>query len=110
MGLCEFSFPTPNVGILRPNLVVGETNAKIYSNLIYPQFVSEMKVRCLCTNIHPTAFCNHVFEKNYYMPVEKRKFRDIRIKIDDNVGNPKAFKDCKRPARVVLYFRLVFQW
>ena len=86
VGLCEFSCPLPNVGTLRTNVIVGERNAMIYCNFISPQFVSEKKLRFLRMYIHPTAFCNHVFENVYYMPLERRMFRDIRIKIADLSG------------------------
>ena len=73
--------------------------------LITPQFMSEKRVRCLRTYIHPTAFCNHVFENVYYVPIERQMFRDIRIKIADPSGNPIAFKDSMTTAKVVLNFR-----
>jgi hypothetical protein len=50
-----------------------------------------------------------VFEKLYYVPVEKRAFRDITILIIDTVGNAIAFHDSKTPAKVVLHFRRVLQ-
>jgi len=91
----------------------------IYCDLIVPQFVGHSKVRCLRTFIlpttfcnevvQPTAFCNEVFENLYYVPVEKRAFRDITILIIDTVGNPIAFPDRKTPAKVVLHFRRFIQ-
>ena len=106
--LCEISCPPPDVGALNPKVVVGDAHALIYCTLIIPQLVSEKKVPCIRIYIHLTAFCNHVCENVYYQPVEKRNFRDIRIKIADRFGNPTPFKDSKTPAKVVLHFRRVF--
>ena len=55
------------------------------------------------------AFCNEVFENLYYVPVEKRTFRDITILIIDTAGNPIAFQDSKTPAKFVLHIRRVLQ-
>jgi len=119
MALCEFSCPPPKVGTQTPNAVFYDTNALIYCDVIAPQFVSHSKVRCLRTFIsptaycnevvHPTAFCNEVFENLYYVPVEKRTFRDFTILIIDTVEEPIAFPDSKTPANVVLQFRRVLQ-
>jgi len=49
-------------------------------------------------------------ENLYYVPVEKRTFRDITILIIDIAGNPIAFPDSKIPANVVVHFRLVLQY
>jgi len=62
VALCEFSCPPPNVGSLKSHEVVGDTNAMIYFNFKTPQIVSHLKVRCLRIFIHPTVFCNHIFE------------------------------------------------
>ena len=119
LALCEFSCPPPKVDSQKPHAVFYDTNALIYCDLIAPQFVSHSKVRCLRTFIpptafcnevvQPTAFCNEVFENLYYVPVEKRSFRDITILIIDTAGNPIAFPDSKTPAKVVLHFRRVLQ-
>ena len=109
MPICEFSYPTPSVGNIKTHVVVGDINDLIYYDLIIPQFVSQLKVRCLRTFIHPTVFCNQVFENMYYISVEKRKFRDITIQVFDTVGNPIAFKSNKKPAKVVLHFQRVWR-
>jgi len=119
VALCEFSCPPPNVGSQKPPAVLYDTNAIIYCYLIASQFVSYSKFRCLRTFIpptafcnkviEPTAFCNEVFENLYYVPVEKRAFRDITILVIHTVGNAIAFTDSKTPARVVLHFRRILQ-
>ena len=71
VAICEFSCPPPTVGNIKPPMVVGDTNALIYCDLITSQFVSQLKVRCLRTFIHPAVFCNQIFENPYYIQVEK---------------------------------------
>jgi len=43
----------------------------------------------------------------YYLPVEKRTFRDIRIEILNLSGERIAFTDSKTPLKAVLHFRRV---
>ena len=47
------------------------------------------------------------FENVYYLPVEKRMFRDIRIEILNLSGERVPFTDGKTPLKVVLHFRQV---
>jgi len=47
------------------------------------------------------------FENLYYVPVEKRMFRDIRIEILNLSGVRVPFTDVKTPLKVVLHFRRV---
>jgi len=47
------------------------------------------------------------FENVYYVPVEKRMFRDIRIEILNLPGERVPFTDGKTPLKDVLYFRRV---
>ena len=91
-------------GHLKTNVDFGGKIAMIYCYLITPQVVSDKKFRRLKTCIHQTAFCNQVFENAYYVPIERQKFRDIRIKMANASGNLMAFKDSRTPAYVVLYF------
>jgi len=85
--------PPPTVGTIKQHVVVDDTNGMVYCNLITPPFVSDRKVRSLRTFINPTAVCNEFFEILYYVSVEKRTLRDIRIKVVDTLGNLIAFKD-----------------
>jgi hypothetical protein len=108
--LCEFSCPPPNVDTLKPNVVVGKTNALIYYNLKSPQFVGEYKLKCLRTYIHSSTFSNHVLQNVYYIPVEKQRFQNIRIVIADLVGDRIPYNENKAPVGVVLHIRRVFEW
>ena len=47
------------------------------------------------------------FENVYYVPMEKRMFRDIRIEILHLAGERVPFTDGKTPLKVVLHFRRV---
>jgi len=49
----------------------------------------------------------YLFDNVYYVPVEKKMFRDIRIEILNLTGERVAFKDSKTPLKVVLHFRQV---
>ena len=46
VGICEISCFPPNVGNLRPVLVLGETNVLIYCNLFSQQFVGDSIAHC----------------------------------------------------------------
>jgi hypothetical protein len=107
VGVSEVSCPPPQVGNFRPTILVGDTKVLIYCNLIAPQFVGANLVRCLRTFITPTHTCHNVFENVYYVPVEKRRFQDIRIELLNLEGKRVNFKDSKRPVKVVLHFRRV---
>ena len=99
VAICEFSCPPPCVGNIKLHVVLGDTNALIYCDLITPRFVNQLNVRCLRTFIHTTASCNQVFENLYYIWVEKQKFRDITMQVFDIVGNPIALKISMTPRR-----------
>ena len=45
LGLCKFSGPPTEVGILKPAVVVGDTHALIYCTLINRQFMGGQKAR-----------------------------------------------------------------
>jgi hypothetical protein len=107
VGICKVTCPPPIVGTLRSNVLVGDTNVLIYCNLIAPQFVGGNLVRCLRTFISPTHHCQQVFETVYYVPVEKRRFQDIRIELLNLEGKRVNFRDRKTPVKVVLHFRRV---
>jgi len=59
------------------------TNALVYCDLIAPQFIGIAMVRNLRTfKFVPTDYDGeYLFENVYYVPVEKRTFRVIRIEI-----------------------------
>ena len=91
-------------------MVVGDTNAILYCNLISQTFTRDRKVRCSRIFLHPTALYNKVFERFYYVSVEKPTFRDIMKKLVYTVGYIIVFKDSKTAAKAVLHFRRVLQW
>ena len=74
VGVCEFSCHPINVGTFAGLAVVSAQIAFLYCDLISPQFVGNPYVRFLRTFVHPTTNCNNIFEKVYYVPVEKRRF------------------------------------
>ena len=108
VGRCDFSGPPPEVGTLKPKLLFGDTHALIYCTLINRQVMGLLKNPCIRTYIHPTTFCNHVFKSVYCMSVQKRRYRDIPIRIVETLGNQIQFgKHSKIPIKIVLYFRRV---
>jgi hypothetical protein len=107
VGLCEFTCSPPAVGSIKPHVVVGTEHGLIYCDLISPQFVGDKSVRCLRTFIYPSQQCQFAFENIYYVPLEKRSFREIRIEILTLEGVRVPFKDNKSPTKVVLHFRRV---
>jgi hypothetical protein len=107
VGLCEFSCPPPATGRLKPTILVGDINALVYCSVIAQQFVGDDYVRCLRTFIHPSEHCDHSFKNVYYVPVEKRVFKDISILVTDLRGKDIGYKIADVPVKVVLHFRRV---
>jgi hypothetical protein len=103
VGLCEISSPS--------TMPVGDnTNALVYCDLISPQFIGTDMVRFLraFNTTWPVDYdTEYLYDNVYYVPVEKRMFRDIRIEILNLSGERVASKDSKTPLKVVLYFRRV---
>jgi len=85
----------------------GEILALIYCNLISPQLVGDSKVRSMRTYVFlsSSSKCQHEFGNVYYLPVEKRKFQDIRIEFLTTEGLHIPFEDSTTPKKVVLHFR-----
>jgi len=86
------------------------TDALVYCDLIVPQLIGTTMFRFLRTFniIMPEDYgVDYQFENVYYVPVEKRMFRDIRIEILNVAGERVPFTDGKTPLKVVLYFRRV---
>jgi hypothetical protein len=105
VGLCEISYTPPNVGTIRPAIIVGDTNALVYCDLIAPQFIGTVMARYLRTFVMPTVYSVNTFKNVYYVPIETRTFRDVRIEVLNLSGQRIAFKDSKTPLKVVLHFR-----
>jgi hypothetical protein len=107
VGVTEFTCPPPAVGNIKPVVVVGDTNAIIYCNLIEQQFVGDKLIRCLRTFINPSQYCEHKFDTIYYVPVENLHIRHIRIEIRDLAGKLINYKNNNTPIKLVLYFRRI---
>jgi hypothetical protein len=101
---------TYNVGTFAKVQVISTENAIIYCDLISPQFVGRDVVRVLRYFIQPTTYCNHVFNRVYYMPVEKRQFQDIEIRILRLDGKPAGFTASDVTTKIVLHFRCASLW
>jgi hypothetical protein len=99
-----------NAGRYAKVQVISTENAIIYCDLISPQFVGSDLVRVLRYFIQPTTYCNHVFDRVYYMPVEKRQFQDIEIRILRLDGKPAVFPASDAFTKIVLHFRLASLW
>jgi len=81
----------------------------MYCDLIAPQLIGTTKVRYLRSfRIVPTDYVSeYLFQNVYYVPVEKRTFRDTRIEILSLSGDRVPFRDSQTPLKVVLNFRRV---
>ena len=110
VGLCEFTCQPKEVGKFASLDVISSKIAFLYCDLISPEFVGSQYVRCLRTFVLPTTSCNNIFENVYYVPVEKRRFQDIRIEIVRQRSEPPKLKASDVPTKVVLYFRRVAEW
>jgi len=81
----------------------------MYCDLIAPQLIGTAKVRYLRSfRVVPTDYdSEYLFQNVYYVPAEKRTFRDIRIAILNQSGELIPFIDSQTPLKVVLHFRRV---
>ena len=107
VGLCEFTYSPKFRGTVSPIMIIEHTNALIYCNLIRPQFVGKEFIRFLKTTIVPSLRGEHYFQHIYYVPVEKRYIRNIRMEVRDSAFN---FKTDKVPLKFVLHFRRIPTW
>jgi len=89
---------------------MGDALALIYCNLISPQFVGGSTVRYMLTFVCPLLICQHEFRKVYYVPVEQRKFQDVRIEFLSSEGLHIHFEDSTTPTKGVLYFGKNYKW
>jgi len=83
-----------------------ETTALIYCNLISPQFVGDSALRSMRTFVFPSlsSTCQHEFRNVYYVPVEQRRFQDIRIEFLTTEGLHIPFEDSTTQPKAVLHF------
>jgi hypothetical protein len=110
VGVCELSCHPYNVGTYANLKVISADTAFIYCDLISPQFVGSQYVEVLRTFIQPSTYCNHTFYNVYYMPVEKRCFRYIEIRLLRSEGRPVGFLPSTMPLKIVLHFRRISLW
>ena len=92
VGLCELSYSAshglqPNQPPLH-NLNVF-LKALIYCDLLAPQLIGTTKVSYLRSfRLVPTDYdSEYLFQNVYYVPLEKKPFRDIRIEILNQSGS-----------------------
>jgi len=91
-------------------LLADNTFALVYCDRIAPQLIGTNNVRFFRTFniIMPEDYGGeYQFENVYYVHVEKRMFRDIRIEILNLPCERVAFKDSKTPLNMVLHFRRI---
>jgi hypothetical protein len=103
VGLCELSFSARQ-------LRADNTDALVYSDLIAPQMIGTTMVRCFRTFniIMPEDYGGeYQFRNVYYLPVEKRMFRDIRIEILNLSGERIPFSDSQTHLKVVHFRRAI---
>jgi len=89
-----------------------ETTALIYCNLMLPQFVGDSTVRSMRTLVFPSlsSTCQHEFRNVQYVPVEQRRFQDIRIKLLTTEWLHIPSEDSTKPTNVVLHSRKNYKW
>jgi len=101
VGVCKISCSSPSEGA---NLVL------LYCNVISPQFLGDGTVRCVWTfRLNPNAMCKDEFQNVQYVPVEQRRFQDIRIEFLTTEGLHIPFEDSTMPMKEVLHFRNNYQ-
>jgi len=102
VGVCEISCSSSPEG---PGPVA------LYCNVISPQFLGDSTVRGIrAFRLYPNAMCQHEFRYVQYVPVEQRRFQDIRTEFLTTEGLHIPFADSAMPKRVVLHFRKNYQW
>jgi len=96
VGICEISCSSSPEGA-SPDL--------LYCNVISPQFLGDSTVHCIRTfRLYPNAMWQHEFRNVQYVPVEERRFKEIRIDFLTTEGLHTM------PTKVVLHFRKNYLW
>jgi len=102
VGVCEISCSSSPEGA---------NSVLLYCSLISPQFLGYSTVRCIRTfRLYPNAMCQHEFQNVQYLPVEQRRFQDIRMEFLTTEGLDIPFEDSTMPTKVVFHFRKNYQW
>jgi len=107
VGLCEISYGGPSNEPVKPNTHVDKTMVFVYCDLVAPQFVADQNLRTLRIIQYPSIVGEHRFQNIYYLPVEKRVFRDINIQMRLMDGSTVPFEAGILPVKMVLHFRRV---
>ena len=107
VGLCEISYGGPSNELVKANTLVDKTMVLVYCDLVAPQFVANQNFRTLRIIHYPSIVGEHRFQNVYYLPVEKRVFRDINIQMRLMDGSTVPFEAGILPVKMVLPFRRV---
>jgi hypothetical protein len=108
VAIMEFTHP-PNISGQYSTIpiYIGIEHKFIYCDIISPQFIGGNLVRCIRSYIPSEINGQYKFDPIYYMPVERRYIRDIRIQINSIKGEIHKFRDNVNPVKVILHFRCV---
>ena len=107
VGLCEISYGGPSNELVKANTLVDKTMVFVYCDLVAPQFVADQYLRTLRIIHYPSIVGENRFQNVYYLPVEKRVFRDVNIQMRLMDGLTVPFEAGIIPVKMVLYFRRV---
>jgi len=107
VGVFEISYWGPSNELVKPNTLVDKTMVFVYCDLVAPQFVADENLRTLRIIHYPSIVGEHRFQNVYYLPVEKRVFRDINIQMRLMDGSAVPFEAVILPVKMVLHFRRV---
>jgi hypothetical protein len=88
---------------------VGDVYALIYCNIILRNLWATIWLDD-CEGSSTLLNSNSNFEQVYYLPVEKKTLKDIRIEILTLDEKRVKFKDSTIPTKVVLHFRRLDKW
>jgi hypothetical protein len=110
LEVCEVSCYPYNVGTYANLKVISADAALIYCDVISPQFVGSQYVRGLRTFIKASTYCIHTFDNIYYVPVEKRRFQDLEIRLLRLDGTAVGYLPSTTPVKIVLHFRRISHW
>jgi len=77
----------------------------VHCDLVAPQFVADQNLRTLQIIHFPSRDEERRFQNVYYLPVEKRVFRDINIQMRLMDGSTAPFEAGILPGKMVLRFR-----
>jgi hypothetical protein len=89
-----------------PDIAVGNAiTIFVYCDLIGPQIVCDTLTRCFRTIFYPYPDGYHIFDKVYYVPVEKSEFQIVAIEVLTKLGDLVPLPDTLNPLVAILHFR-----